>query len=76
MNKWAIITLVGFVDLIMQFFVPDIVPEAIERATANSSHTGVSIVGEAALIVYIYGGYIMFFGGIVRLLIFFFKNRN
>lgn len=60
---WGIIAIIGLIDIFLQFVMPDLVPDFIEKATANSSYFGVSFLGEMTIILYVIVGYIFFIGG-------------
>lgn len=65
MIGWLIVSFFGFIDILLQFIMPDFIPELIEKATANSTYIGVSFLGNATFILYIFGGYILFIGGLI-----------
>ncbi len=58
---WALVALLGFVDIILQILIPDLVPDVINNLiTSSSNYAGVKPVFEAFLFLYIVGGYILF----------------
>ena len=63
--SWAIISAIGFIDIMLQALMPDLVPEAITIAfVSNPQIVGVNPLLQATLVLYIIGGYILFLGGL------------
>ena len=65
MAGWITVSIFGLIDIMLQLLMPDLVPEFIESSTSNSTYIGVSAVGKAAFILYVFGGYVLFIGGLI-----------
>jgi hypothetical protein len=63
--NWIVISAIGFIDIMLQALMPDLVPEAITMVFVNNPQiVGVNPLLQATLILYIIGGYILFLGGL------------
>lgn len=66
-DGWAISAITGLILIILQLLTPDLVPtmilDALERDT--SQFIGLSITLQAFLLIYIIGGWISFFVGVI-----------
>jgi len=66
-NGWAITAVIGLVVIIIQLLLPDIVPDAILKLLArdNSQFMGFNSVLQAFLLIYIIGGWVSLFVGVI-----------
>ena len=70
-NGWAISALIGLLVIIIQLLFPDTVPEAVLKILArdNSPFIGLDPILLAFLLIYVIGGWVSFFVGVIGWLV-------
>ena len=65
---WVIVAVVGLLMTLIQLMMPDLVPPIIDDLIIGASrYTSVVLLLKAFLYFWLFGGYLMFIGGIVAL---------